>query len=148
MIKSKIKTDLIFALKQKNNLQTNILRYILSKFQNLEIEKKQPLTEEEEINVLRKVKKELEETLSAGKKANRPDLIKQTEEEIKIITTYLPPTLSPQDLKNEIIKIIKNNQDLYQKNPKAIIGICIKALKSKAEPSLIIKILNSLNKTE
>lgn len=144
MIKNQIKTDLINALKNKDNKQVNILRYILSKFQLQEIDKKQELTEEEEIGILRKIIKELSETLESAQKAGRQEIVDKTEFELLIVKKYLPQELSHEQLEEEIKKIVEKNQELFQKNPKALIGVCIKELKTKAETSKIINILNSV----
>ncbi len=143
MIKDKIKSDQLQALKNKDSARVNILRYILSKIQNQEINVQKELTEEEEIDVLQKIKKELRESLEAAEKTGRKDLIAQAKNELEIVSTYLPEELTEEELKAEVKKLIAQNQDLYDKNPKALIGICIKTLKSKADSSRIISILNS-----
>lgn len=146
MIKDKIKTDQLQALKNKDSARVNILRYILSKIQNQEINTQKELTEEEGINTLRKIAKELKESLEAAQKANRQELVNQAKAELEIVSAYLPKELSDEELKKEVEKVISQNQELYNKNPKAIMGVCIKSLKSKADSSRIINILNSFNK--
>lgn len=144
MIKDKIKTDQLQALKNNDTACVNILRYILSKIQNKEIDKQKELTEEEGVDTLRKIAKELQEALSAAEKAGRQELVKQAKAELEIVSGYLPKELSDDQLKKEVEKLITQNQELYDKNPKSLMGICIKALKSKADSSRIIAILNSL----
>ncbi len=145
MIKDKIKTDQLQALKNNDKARVNILRYILSKIQTLEINKQKELTEEEGQDALRKVAKELKESLEAAQKASRPDLAGQAEQELEIVSSYLPKELSDEELKKEVEKLIAENQEIYDKNPKSLMGICIKALKSKADSSRIVAILNSRN---
>jgi len=145
MIKDKIKADQLQALKNKDTARVNILRYILSKIQNQEINKQKELTEEEKINTLFKIAKELKESLEAAQKAGRQELINQARTELEIVSAYLPKELTDdEELKKEIKNLIAQNQDLYDKNPKAIIGVCVKTLKFKASSSRIITILNSL----
>jgi uncharacterized protein YqeY len=145
MIKDQIKKDQLQALKNKDQARVNILRYILSKIQNQEIATQKNLTENEEIAVLQKIKKELNESLASGEKAGRQELISQAKAELAVVSSYLPPELSDEQLKKEIEKLIAQNQELYQKNPKALIGLCIKSLKNVADSSRIIAILNSLS---
>ena len=145
MIKDQIKKDQLQALKNKDQARVNILRYILSKIQNQEIATQKNLTENEEIAVLQKIKKELNESLASGEKAGRQELISQAKAELAVVSSYLPPELSDEQLKKEIEKLIAQNQELYQKNPKALIGLCIKSLKNVADSSRIIAVLNSLS---
>ena len=143
MIKDKIKTAQLQALKNKDQARVNILRYILSKIQNQEINTQKTPTEQEEIDIIRKISKELKESLEAAEKANRQDLINQAKLELDIVSSYLPKELTDDQLKKEVEKLIVQNQELYNKNPKAIMGVCIRTLKSKADSSRIIAILNS-----
>ena len=144
MTKNRLKQDQIAALKTGDQARLNILRYILAKIQNQEIAKQKELTDEEINQVLQKQVQELNESLEAAKKAGREELIQQAKTELKIVSFYLPKQLSDEELKKEIETIIKNNQELYQKNPKAIIGICICQLQSKADSKRIINIINTL----
>ncbi|MCX7881018.1 MAG: GatB/YqeY domain-containing protein [Patescibacteria group bacterium] len=141
MLKQKLQQDQINALKTGQKEKLAVIRYVLAKIKNKEIEKQSQLNDEETIAVMRKILKELEETLVAAKNNQRQELVEKTNQEIEIISSYLPQELSDEQLKEEVEKIIKTNQEIYQKNPKAIIGLCVKALKTKANPQRIIKIL-------
>lgn len=144
MLKQELQTNQIQALKEKNSLKLNTLRLILSQIKNREIDKQSELTDDEIISVIKKIAKELRESIDAFKKGNRPDLVTDHEKQLAIVLTYLPPEISDAELKKEVDKIIANNQTIYQKSPKAIIGICIRELKNKADSSRILKILSSV----
>jgi uncharacterized protein YqeY len=144
MLKNQLKNDLLSALKEKNEKKVSILRFVLSRIQKEEIDKQKELTDEETLLILQKIKQELEEAKEAAIKAKREDLETKANEELNIILLYLPKPLSDEELKQEIKKIIEENKDLWEKNPKSLIGICIKALKTKAETKRIIEVINSL----
>jgi uncharacterized protein len=146
MIKQKIQADQIQALKAKDQTKLTTLRFILSQIQNKEIIKKSDLNDEETVDVLRKVVSELNESIAAFEKGNRPDLLADSQKQLIIVLTYLPPEISDDDLKKEIEKLIAQNNELYQKNPKMIIGLCMKELKGKAGSARIMTILNSILK--
>jgi len=143
MIKQKIQEQLIFSLKADEKDKVNVLRYILAQIKNKEIEKKADLNDEETLAVLRKIIKELKESIEAFKKGRREDLVDEYTKQLNIVSSYLPAEISDEELKKEITRVITENQELYQKNPKAIIGIAIKALKGKADPARIIRILQT-----
>jgi len=151
MIKQKLQQDQFTAMKSADKDKVTVLRYILAQIQNKEIEKKANLTDEETIVVLRRFVKELNESIEAFTKGNRADLVAGTKKQLEIITPYLPAEITNDELKKEIQKIVDQNKEIQQNNlpagrqaPKQLIGICVKALKSKAEPGRIIKILKSL----
>jgi len=141
MIKQKIQENIIKALKEKDRKTLSVLRYLSSQIKNKEIDKKQDLSAEEIIQLIRKQIKDLEEALVMFQKGGREDLVRQNKEQIEILSNYLPKELSDEELKKEVKKIIEENKALYKNNPKALIGICVKTLKSKADPRRIVKIV-------
>ena len=83
--------------------------------------------------VLKKIAKELKESIEAFEKGNRPDLVKENKKQLVVVSQYLPAEITEEELKKEIEKIIADNKAIYDQNPKAIIGICMKQLKAKAD---------------
>ncbi len=144
MLRKKLQEDQIQALKNKNQEKLEVIRFLISAIKNKEIEKKSELNDEEIILVIKKIIKEIKESIEAFEKGKRPDLVEKHKKQLAILSEYLPPELTDEELKKEIEKIIEENKNIYQQNPKAIIGICMKALKTKADSSRILKILNSL----
>ncbi len=147
MLKNRLQADQIQALKNHDSQKLEILRYILAQIQNKEIAKQAELSEEEEVAVLKKIAKELQETLDSAKKNNRPELINQQQYQLDVLGAYLPKQLSDEALRQEIEVLINKNKDLYSTNPKAIIGLCMKELASKADPSDIMAILKEYEKS-
>jgi uncharacterized protein YqeY len=141
MLKQKLQEELIQALKNKQINKLGILRYILSKIKNEEINRKRELTEEEIIIIIKKLLKENEETYFYAQKNKDNNLIQKLTEEKNILSSYLPKSLSKDGLTQAIEKIVKENQEIFNRNPKAIIGVCIKNLKTKAEVEEIRKLL-------
>lgn len=144
MLKDKIQQDLITALKAKDEVTLSTLRFLQSALKNKQIEKREDLTDEEVIGVIRKQVKELSEAAEMFKKGGREDLVAQNEAQIEVLKKYLPAEISDEELKSEIEKIMAENKEVYEKNPKAIIGVVMGALKSKADPKRIMQELNSI----
>lgn len=143
MLRQKLQDDSITALKSGDKLKLTILRFIIAQVKNKEIDKKGELNDEETLSVVKKITKEIKESIDAFKKGGRNDLVAENEKQLNVITQYLPAEISDEELKNEIEKIIKENKSQYDQNPKSIIGVCMKLLKSKADPGRIMKVLSS-----
>ncbi len=141
MLRQKLQEDQLAALKSGNKEVLEVLRFVIAKVKNQEIEKKSELTDEETVQVLKKVVRELNESKDAAQKGNRQDLIDQNSRQIEILTPYLPAELSDEQLGAEIERLISENQELFEKNKKAIIGLCMKELRTKADGTRIMKIL-------
>ncbi|MEK7597139.1 MAG: GatB/YqeY domain-containing protein [Patescibacteria group bacterium] len=147
MLRQKLQDDQIAALKSGEKLKLNVLRFILAQIKNKEIDKKSELNDDEILIVLRKVIKELKESVEAFEKGGRKDLLDDSKKQLEFTSVYLPKEISDEELKVEIEKVIKENQAVFDNNQKAIIGICMKQLKSKADPGRIMKMLQSIIKS-
>lgn len=144
-IKEEIQKKLIEAMKKGKKEEVETLRFLMARIKNFEIDKKaknnQEITDEDIINLIRKTIKELDESIIAFQKGQRQDLIQTSKKQKEILSLFLPPELSDEEIKKEIDKIINENQELYQKNKKAIIGVVMKNLRSRVDSQRILKIL-------
>lgn len=151
MLRQKLQDDQLTALKAGEKTKLGVLRFILAQIKNKEIDKNPPvggeLTDEETISVLRKVIKELKESVEAFEKGGRTELAADSKKQLDIASVYLPKEIDDEELRLEIEKVIKDNQAVFDNNQKAIIGICMKQLKSKADPGRIMKTLQGIIKS-
>lgn len=144
MLRQKLQDDQIIALKAGEKTKLGVLRFILAQIKNKEIDKKAELNDEETMIVLRKVIKELKESVEAFEKGGRTELAEDNKKQLEIASAYLPKEIGDEELKQEIEKVIKANQSTFDNNQKVIIGICMKELKSKADPGRIMKVLQGI----
>ncbi len=144
MLKQKLQAEQIVSLKAKDTIRLDTIRFILAQINNKEINIQRQLTDEEIIQVIQKMRKELNESIESFTKGGRTDLIDESQKQLEIVSAFLPKEISDEELKKAIEKLVAENKDILQKNPKAIYGICLKELKSKAESSRITKIIQSI----
>jgi uncharacterized protein len=144
MLRQKLQTELITALKSGQTKRLNTLRYIVAQIKNKEIDKHKELDDAETIGVLQKIKKELQESIDSYSAGKRNDLVTESKEQMAIVTSYLPAELTDEKLKAAIEALIQKNDALYKQSPKSIIGICIKELKSQADSSRIMAALREI----
>lgn len=144
MIKQQLQADQLTAMKAKDAARLDTLRYILAQIKNQEIEKKVELPDEEIVQIIRKETKKLQDAINSFKDAGRSDLAAEYQAQLDIYTTYLPTEMTDEQLKHEIQQIIERNSELYKTNRNALIGICVRELKSKADSSRISQIVRNL----
>ncbi|HLL60683.1 MAG TPA: GatB/YqeY domain-containing protein [Candidatus Nitrosocosmicus sp.] len=144
MLREKIQENLTLALKNKDMETLSVLRFLMSGIKNKEIEKGTILPDEDVIQVIKKQIKELESANEMFNSAGRTELTENNKKQITILSQYLPAELTDEELVAEIKNIITNNQEQYAKNPKSMMGICVGALRAKADPQRIIKVLKEL----
>ena len=143
MLRQKLQEDQIAALKSGDKDRLSVLRFIIAQVQNKEIEKKGELTDEETVAVLKKVARELKESIEAFEKGGRPELVENNKKQLEIVSSYLPAEMPDEELNSEIEKILIENKALVEQNPKAVIGLVIGRLKTKADPSRIMTMLKT-----
>jgi hypothetical protein len=137
MIKQSIQSELVVAMKAKETEKTQTLRYILAQIKNKEIEKHTDLTDEEVTDTLRKEAKKLQESIDSFTAGGRAELAAESQAQLSILSAYLPKELGDDELATKVQTIIDSNKELFQKNPAALIGMCIKELKSEADSGRI-----------
>ena len=96
-----IKTDMYNAMKAREKVKSTALRTALSKIKDKQIEKRDPLNDDEIIKVLRSLVKQRDESIRLYIDAGRVDLADNEKLEKKYLETYLPNMLD-----NEEVKII------------------------------------------
>ena len=112
-LREKIKEHFNSALKSKNKTLVSTLRLILAAIKDKDIanrssEKKEVVKDEEIIKLLRKMKKQRQESVSLYKKGGRQELMRDEEEEIKVIDLYLPKQLGEEDTQKICKEIISS----------------------------------------
>lgn len=97
---SKINSDLMRAMKEKNEFRLSTLRMMKSKI--LYVNARGDLPEGEIIKILIKFGKELKEAIEESKKVGRGDVAESAEKELKIVEEYLPEQLSEEEIRSAV----------------------------------------------
>ena len=97
------------AMKADQKVKANILRILLAALKKVEIETKNPLSEDQFFSVIKKMVKQLKESVEVYSKAGRGELAEKEKSELEIIQVYLPEQLSEEktiELVKEVISEI------------------------------------------
>lgn len=97
-IKTTLQSDLKDAMRHGEETRKSTLRMVLTAIKLAEVEKGTQLDDVAYIALIQKEIKSRREAIADATKANRPELITQAEDEIRILQTYLPPALSAEEL--------------------------------------------------
>ena len=112
-LREKINEQFKIALKSKNKTLVSTLRLVLTAIKERDIanrtsKNKEEVKDPEIIKVLRKMKKQRQDSADLYKKGGREELFKAEELEIKIIDSYLPQQLSEEETKKICKEIIES----------------------------------------
>ena len=103
-----IKSDMYDAMKAREKVKSNALRTALSKIKDKQIEKREPLNDDEIIKVLRAIVKQRNESIKLYNDAGRVDLADNEKLEKKYLETYLPKMLSNEEVAIIVETVIKD----------------------------------------
>jgi uncharacterized protein YqeY len=127
MLRDDINKALTEAMKAKNERAVSTLRMVNSTLKNADIEArgagKPALGDAEVISALQKMIKQRQESAELYKQGNRPELVKQEEEEIAIISGYLPKQMAEADVAAAIDAAIKETGAAGMKDMGKVIGV-------------------------
>jgi uncharacterized protein YqeY len=127
MLRDDINNALKDAMKAKDERKVSTLRMINSSLKNADIEArgagKPPLGDPETLALLQKMIKQRQESVELYQKGGRADLVKQEQEEIAIISVYLPAQMSEDEVKAAISAAISETGAAGIKDMGKVIGI-------------------------
>lgn len=127
MLKEKLLNDLKEAMKNKNEIRKNTVQMVRAAILQIEKDKGIEVDDNKIIEIIAKEVKGKKDALIDFEKAEREDLINQTNEEISILQEYLPKQLSKEEILEEVRKVIQEVGATSIKD----MGIVMKSAKSK-----------------
>jgi uncharacterized protein YqeY len=92
-----VQKDMVAAMRSREELRLSTLRMMKTALKNKEIDKRAPLDEKEELQVLGTLIKQRKDSIEAFEKGNRPELAKQEAEEITYIEAYMPKPVGEEE---------------------------------------------------
>jgi hypothetical protein len=126
MLRDDINKALTDAMKAKNERAVSTLRMVNSTLKNADIEArgggKPPLGDAETLSILQKMIKQRQESVELYQKGGRADLVKQEQEEIAIISGYLPKQMSDGEITAAIEAAIADTGAAGMKDMGKVIG--------------------------
>ncbi len=102
-ILQQIEKDIITAMKSREAHRLETLRMVKSTLKSKEIEKREPLTDAEEIAAMQTMLKQRKDAAEQFTQGDRPELAARELEEFTMISAYLPQTAG----EDEIRKVIR-----------------------------------------
>jgi len=100
----KIQSDIVTAMKARDDFRLSVLRMVKAAIQLKEVEKIRKLDDQESIQLLQTILKQRKESIEQFTKGNRPELAAKEEKEAAIIAQYLPAGASADEMDAAISK--------------------------------------------
>ena len=145
MISTNIDQEIKQAMLAKDQVKLRGLRAIKAALLLAKTEKGQgeELNEDAEIKILQKLVKQRKESADIYKTQGREDLYQVEQEEIDVISQFLPKQLERSEVEAIIARIISETGATSVKEMGKVMGLANKELAGKAEGKLIGEIVKS-----
>lgn len=150
MINNQIDKLIMEAMKSHENVRKEALRAIKAAFLLWRTQKEnvnKPFTDEVEIQIIKKMVKQREDSIEQFKQANRIDLVETEEAQLKVLKEFLPVEATREDILKCFNDVI--GQDGFEPVKKNM-GIIIKTIKGSlpnADGKLVAEVVQEfLNK--
>ena len=128
-----IEKDIIAAMKARDSERTTALRMLKTALKNKEIEKREPLTDAEAIQILTTLIKQRRESIEQFTKGNRPELAAKEASEIELIEIYMPKAAGEEEIRKiveeTIAELAVSGDDLGPKD----MGMAMKAVQARIQ---------------
>lgn len=142
MLKEKLMEDLKESMKNKDVIRKNTIQMVRAAILQIEKDKGIEVEDDKILEIISKEVKSKKDVLKDFEKAERQDLIDQTNQEISVLQEYLPKQLSREEIKSELEKIIAEIGATSMKD----MGAIMKEAKAKMGASAEGKTINEVAK--
>ncbi len=136
-IKEKLKTDLITAMKAKEQAKVDCIRFVNAAIKKVEIDPRKDLDDVAVTGILMNLAKQRRDSIDQFRKGGREDLAVKEESELRLIQGYLPQQMSASELEALVVSVIAETGAKGMKEMGAVMkGVMAKAA-GKAEGGAI-----------
>lgn len=142
MLKEKLMEDLKNSMKNKNEIRKNTVQMVRAAILQIEKDKGIQVEDDKILEIIAKEVKTKKDALKDFEKAQRQDLIDQTNKEIEILQEYLPKQLTKEEIKEKLEKIISDLGATSMKD----MGAIMKEAKTQMGASADGKTINEVAK--
>ncbi len=142
MLKEKLMEDLKVSMRNKDEIRKNTVQMVRAAILQIEKDKGIQVEDDKILEIIAKEVKTKKDALKDFEKAERQDLINQTNKEIEVLQEYLPKQLSREEIKAELEKIIAQIGATTMKE----MGAIMKEAKAKMGASVDGKTINEVAK--
>lgn len=136
-LKERLNADLKESMKKKDKIKKSVITMVRAAIKQYEIDNRKELDDNGIIDIISKQIKMRKDALDDYNKANRTDLIEESEKEIEALKEYLPEQLSEEELNSIVKTAIEETEAKTLKDMGKIMSKVIPQTKGKADGRVV-----------
>ena len=133
--------DMIEAMKNHEKERLTVIREVKAGMKQANIDQKKEINDELLIEVVSRGIKTRKESIKEFEKGNRNDLVEKTQNEIEILTKYLPKQLSEEEILALIEKVFAEVNPTGIKDMGKVMGTITPLIKGKADMGVVSNLI-------
>ena len=137
---SDIKQDLKQAMLEKNDLVRDTLRMFLSEVQRFEIDNKEEVDDTKALQIINKMIKQRNDSISQFKSGGRDDLADKEQSEVEVLSKYKPAQLSEEEVAAKVKEAISESGASSMQDMGKVMGL-LKNLAGSVDMGIVSKIV-------
>ena len=136
-----IKSDLKQAMLGKNDLVRDTIRMFLAEVQRFEIDNKEEVDDAKALQIINKMIKQRNDSISQFKSGGRDDLADKEQQEVNILSKYKPEQLSEEEVTAKVKDAIQDSGASSMQDIGKVMGILKSSLAGSADMGMVSKIV-------
>jgi len=129
------------SMKSRDKETTSTLRMAISELKKEEIDKRIELEDEQVIQILQRMIKQRKDSYAQFSDAGRSELAEKEQNEIKIISAFLPEQLGEDELTEMVIDVVKETGASGPQDMGKVMGSLKQKIQGNADMGLVSKIV-------
>lgn len=142
-LKDAISEDIKSAMRSKDSATLSSLRLLSAAIKQKEVDDQISLNDDDILFVLQKMLKQRQDSIDAFRKAKRNDLLEKEENEVKVLSKYMPEQLSSEEVEKVVIKAIEISSATSMKDMGKVMGLVKNEISGRANMGDVSKIIKS-----
>tara|TARA_B100001027_G_scaffold190303_1_gene144150 strand:+ start:186 stop:629 length:444 start_codon:yes stop_codon:yes gene_type:complete len=138
---SDIKQDLRQAMLDKDDLVRDTIRMFLSEVQRFEIDNKEDVDDVKALQIINKMIKQRNDSISQFRDGGREDLVDKEEQEVQILSKYKPQQLSEEEVTIKVQEAIKETGASSMQDIGKVMGSLKSSLAGAADMGMVSRVV-------
>ena len=125
----------------KKDLERDTIRMFLAEVQRFEIDSKEEVDDAKALQIINKMIKQRNDSISQFKSGGRTDLAEKEEKEVTILSKYKPEQLSEEEVTKKIKEAIESSGASSMQDMGKVMGVLNSSLAGSADMGMVSKIV-------
>ena len=125
----------------KKDLERDTIRMFLAEVQRFEIDSKEEVDDAKALQIINKMIKQRNDSISQFKTGGRTDLAEKEEKEVTILSKYKPEQLSEEEVTKKVKEAIESSGASSMQDMGKVMGVLNSSLAGSADMGMVSKIV-------